>query len=278
MNKYLNSSTNTNSVPTGERELGAPARLLIDFIDTVKLFWDRIGLWIAVSISFSLLVTAIYSATIQLPLGNLLVRQIAALLAAAIVLPAPAAGAYGLVQKVYAHEEVEYMDLWRGARRMLLPAITLGFCYLIVFGIGALNILFYFRFRNVVGGIAMLVSIYLSLFVMLMSNYHFALLASAYAGHFDGQSSKAPRSLFSILKRAFYLVIGDPIYSCGVLALTLIPTVLMLTVVVPFILLWLGYIAVLHTVCTRAQLIKYGILSRPEVIEPVSDADFRIKG
>ena len=123
----------------------------------------------------------------------------------------------------------------------------------------------------------MLVSIYACLFVLLMSQYHFALLAFGYSGHLNALSTRPSVSFISIWKRAFYLVIGDPIYACGLLALTIIPTVLMLTLVVPFMLLWMGYAAVLHTVCTRAQLMKYGVIPHPQETEAVSDADFRIK-
>ncbi len=277
MNRNSNPTSNSKNSESGGRELGAPARLLIDFIDSIKLFWDRIGMWIAVSLTFALLVTAIFSLARILPIGTILVRNMTAFIIASIVLPAPAAGAYGLVLRVCNHKEFEYVDLWRGARKMLVPAMVMGLIYLLVFGIGITNVWFYFRFRNMVGGIAMLVSVYGCLFVMLMSQFHFSLLAMAFAGQFDGQSTRTPRAFISIWKRAFYLVLGDPIYSCGMLALMVIPSVLMTTLVVPFMLLWLGYVAVLQMVCTRAQLMKYGVLPRPEVLEAVSDADFRVK-
>ncbi len=224
-----------------------------------------------------MLLTAIISLTKALPLVSLWVREICALIAACFILPAPAAGAYGLIQKICSNEEVEYLDLWRFARKMLYPAIKLGFSYLVIFSIGVLNILFYFRFRNVLGGISMLVSVYICLFVLMMAQYHFALLANSYSEKSTSSSVHSRYSLVSIWKRAFYLVLGDPIYACGVVALTLIPTILMTTLVVPFMLLWLGYTSVLQTVCTRAQLIKYGVLPKPEYVEAIPDAEFRVK-
>jgi hypothetical protein len=243
----------------------------------VREAWDRLGSVLGVSLTWMLLLT------VPLAVGRALppawpgtVRAGIVILMMALILSAPAAGAFTVAHLACAREEVSYLDFWRGAGRLFGPATCLGLLHTAVRSVFAVNLWFYVSLGHGFGVAATLVCLYALLFWEMMAIYHFPLLVAQEAGVFDEPGRRAKRGVLAVLRRAFYLALGDSLFTVGLLAVVLTVTVLYaLTAVLPA-LLWLGTVAFLTTQATRALLVKYGILPPPMTEGPVPEDGFQI--
>lgn len=239
--------------------------------------WDRLGLVVGVSLTWMLLLSLLLSlARLLPPTLPVAARNSVFALWAALLLSAPTAGAFHVAHLVFAREEVAYADFWRGARRLVGPATRLGLLHLAALTIFAANLWFYLRLGNLVGILAGLLCLYLLLFWGMMALYHFPLLVAQEAGLFDEPERRAKRGAFAVLRRAFFLTLGEPFFSLGLFAVTALLIVAMGATVVLPPLLGMGTLALLLTPATRALLVKYGVLPLPVVEEPIPDEKFRI--
>lgn len=243
----------------------------------MRAVWDHLGLVIAVSLTWTLL------GFLPLMLARVLPASLPALLRNAcetlfvvLLLSAPLAGAFWTAHLVCIHEEVSYLDYWRGIGRLFGPATRLGLIHLVVFGLFAVNLTFYLRLGAWIGGLAALLCLYMLLLWGMMAVYHLPVLVAQEAGVFDIPDRRAKRGAIAVLRRAFFLALGDPFYTIGLLAVALLLTLLMAALAVPLALLWPGTIALLTTQATRALLVKYGVLSPPPPAAPKEEDTFRI--
>ncbi len=240
--------------------------------------WDRLGLVLAISLTWSLL--AFVPVTLWRFLPSALpvpVRDGLAALLAVLTLSAPTAGAFHLAHLACSYDEVSYADFWRGALRLFGPATRLGLIHLAVSLLLAINLWFYLHVGRLFGGLAALFCLYVLLIWGLMAVYHFPLLAAQEAGVFDEPERRARRGAFAVLRRAFYLALGSPFYSLGLFAVTLLVSVALFMTVALMPLIWLGLTAIVTTQATRALLIQYGVLPPPSAAEPIPDEKFRIQ-
>jgi hypothetical protein len=253
-----------------------PARLGRALRRGVREAWDRLGSVLGVSLTWMLLLTVPLTVGRALPPAwPGIVRTGIIVLMMALTLSAPAAGAFTVAHLACAHEEVSYMDFWRGAGRLFGPATRLGLFHTAVRSVFAVNLWFYASIGQGIGIAATLVCLYALLFWEMMAIYHFPLLVAQEAGLFDEPGRRAKRGVLALLRRAFYLALGDSLYTVGLLAAVLTVTVLYaLTAVLPA-LLWLGTVAFLTTQATRALLVRYGVLP-PPTEGPVPEDRFHI--
>lgn len=265
-------SSTSNKVPS---QL-APVRLGQSLRACVRAAWDRLGLVVAMSLTWTVLLTCVLTLWRFLPHAlPTLARNLTALIVAALILSAPTAGACYVVHRLCTFEEVAYTDFWQGARRLFAPATRLGLFHTAVALVATVNVGFYLALRSPFGLVAALVCLYILLFWGMMAVYHFPLLVAQEMGVFDEPERPAKRGVRAALRRAFYLALGDPFPTFGLLALLTLLTVAMFLLAIPFALLWLGTSAFLATYATRALLVKYGVLSPPPPEEPIPDEKFK---
>jgi|SRR5579871_1394011 len=263
--------TETSTLPRAR--LGVALRM--GFRET----WDRLGLVLAMSMTWTVLLFVPLGILRWLPMSVGGPARFGILLAvSALALSAPTAGLFALAQRIFARDEVTYLDVWRGARQMFGPATRLGLIQAALTGLFVANLAFYARLGGLFGIVAALVCLYLLLFWGMLSLLLFPLLAAQETGVFDEEGNRARRGALAVYRRAFYLALGDPFYLLGLLLVTLILTALLLVTGVLFAGLWAGTVALLTTAATRGLLIKYEILPAPPVEEPVPDEKFRLKG
>lgn len=278
------------ATPPGKRTDLPPARLGRALLSALRLAWDRIGLVMAVSLTWALLLSLLLAlgrllpAMLPLPARDLLMALMAALL-----LCAPAAAIFWVSHMICSHDEVSYLDFWRGILPFFGPATRLGLVHLAVSVLFAVNIWFYLRLGHAIGIAASVLCLYALLFWGMMAVYHLPVLVAQESGVFDTPERQARRGIVSVLRRAFFLTLGDPFYTLGLLAaVLLIPVLTVLALLLRFpallaviavlwVLLWPGVVALLTTQATRTLLVKYGVLPPPSAEAPVPDEQFRIK-
>ncbi|HLV79954.1 MAG TPA: hypothetical protein VKT32_06705 [Chthonomonadaceae bacterium] len=279
-----------SAMPPEKRAALPPARLGGALVTALRLVWDRIGLMMAVSLTWALLLCLPLAIGPLLPAGlSPPARAALMALAAALILSAPAAGIFRVAQQLCSHDEVSYLDFWRGAWQLFGPATRLGLLHLAAAVLFAVNLWFYLRLGHLAGIAATLFCLYVLLFWGMMAVYHLPVLVAQEAGVFDTPERRARRGILSVLRRAFFLALGDPFYTLGLLvALSLIagqsalalllrvPALLAFTAVL-WVLLWPGVVALATMQATRALLVKYGVLPPPVTEAPVPDEQFRIK-
>ncbi|HZO91283.1 MAG TPA: hypothetical protein VFB38_23370 [Chthonomonadaceae bacterium] len=239
--------------------------------------WDRLGLVIAISLTWALLwFPPLIPGRLPAPLPPVVRLALMALIAV-LTLSAPMAGAFHVAHLAASHEEVAYGDFWRGAWRMYGPATRLGLIHLLVWSVGLTNLWFYLNIGHLIGSVAALFCLYVLLFWAMMSVYHFPLLAAQEAGVFDEPGRQARRGAWAAIRRAFFLTMGAPLYTAGVLAVVIAVTALLFATVALALILWLGVFSLVTTYPTRALLVQFGVLPPPPPEEPVPDEHFRIK-
>jgi hypothetical protein len=245
---------------------------------TLRQGWDRIGILMAVSLTWVLLLALLSAIGSKLPISWPLALRYGVILAAmALVLPAPLAGAHYVAQLIAQHDEVSYFDMWLGARRLAGPSIRLGLIHILVLGLFAANLWFYLHLGGFVGMVAMFLCGYALLFWGMMMSLHYPLLVAQETGVFDEPERQAKRGAAAVLRRAFFLALGRPFYTFGLLAIVIPITVAFAATMALLALLWAGGVALLTTHGTRLLLIQYGIIPPPPIEEPIPDEKFRIK-
>ena len=95
-----------------------------------------------------------------------------------------------------------------------------------------------------------------------MGIYHFPLLTAQESGALDTPENPAKRGVLPVLRRAFYLALGRPAYSIGLLFVALFLTTLALPVMAIFLIFWPAALAFLLTSGTRNLLIQYGAIQK----------------
>jgi hypothetical protein len=262
------------AIPTAR--LGRAIRL------TLREGWDHLGIVMAVSATWlALFAVPLYIGRL-LPVGlPLTIRYAIVLLACALALSAPLAGAHDVARRIVAHDEVSYLDFWRGARRLAGPATRLGLVQLIALGIFATNFWFYIHLNGTypsgfVARVAIFICFYVFLAWGMMTSLHYPILVAQEAGVFDEQELLARRGALAALRRAFFLALGRPFYTLGLLLIEAVTTIAFAATGVLLALFWVGGIALLNTQATHLLLVQYGVLPQPPIEDAIPDEQFRI--
>jgi hypothetical protein len=263
--------------PEAEASPPPAARLPLALRDGIRAAWDRLGLVIAVSVTWTALLFIPLSIGYWLPSTlPVPVRYAVILLTAAWIGAAPTAGAFAVAQRVAAQREATYADFWREGLQWFWPALRLSLLHQVVLGLIAINLRFYLLLGSLAGKIGCLLCLYALLFFLMMAVYHWPLLAAQESGIFDEPGRRAKRGALAVMRRAFFLAMGRPFYSLGLLTvLLLISALLFATLALPA-LLWIGTMAMLAAAANRALLIQYGVLPAPPQEEPIPDEKFRL--
>jgi hypothetical protein len=234
--------------------------------------WDRLGLVLAISLTWTLLIFVPLTVGRLLPASwPFILRLGLVALTALLTLPAPAAGALGVAHQIYTHDEVSYADLWLSAYRLYRPAVGMGLLQLIVPSLLLVNFAFYLQHGGFAGKIVGLACLYGLLFWSMMAIYHFPILVAQEAGVFDDPDHRPRRGVSAALQRTFYLALGEPLFTLGLLIFCGLLSLSLAFAAVPAACLWLGMMALIITPATRAMLIRYGVLPVPFTEEAAAD-------
>ncbi|MCX6379377.1 MAG: hypothetical protein NT023_07840, partial [Armatimonadetes bacterium] len=255
----------SNSNPTSDKLLYR-LRPLYTLGQGIRATWDRLGLVLAVSLSWStvlMLLLLVWQKLARLlpPLpGNLLGACLIAL-----VMPALYTGIVYVAHEAVRFEEVSFADVGRAFKRFYSVATKLGAVQIAVLLALQLNLLFYVSWKTTGGLMATLLCLYVLLFWAMMLVYQYPLLIAQETGMLDepelGKTAK--RGAVAVIRRSFYLALGSPLYTVACLVGIALITTLMGATAVLFVSLWAGMIAFITTISTRELFIKYEIVSAP---------------
>lgn len=246
---------------------------------SIRMLWDRLGLMIAISMT-AVAVLLVPPALLGLLPGwtPALVRVSLSFVIDVPILVTLASSVCRMIHLIEAREEVTYLDLWRYAVAMRGTALRLGLIDLLILSVLGVSLWFYLRLGHVVGIALALLCSYALLFFGTMVIYHAPVLAAQEMGLFDEPQKRAKRGAVAALRRAFFLALGSPLYSVGLLLLTVGLTTLSALLAVLLPLFWLGTLSLLTTQATRLLMIQYQALPSPPPDEaPVPDEKFRIR-
>ena len=265
-------SDKSQMAPDAPRLFGLGAALKT----ALREVWDRLGLIIGVSSTWSLAVSIGYTVGFSLHFGAspVLRAAFAVLLTALLIAPATA-GIFGVAEAGLNHEPQTYGDFWRHARNYGLPAMRLVLLHAAVIGLLALNLWYYAHVGGPGGAAAALLSFDALLVWGLMAVYHFPLLIAQESGAIDTAGLPTKRGVLPVLRRAFYLALGRPAYSFGLLCAALLLTLVALPVMPVFLIFWPGALAFALTAGTRNLLLQYDVIQAYGIFSPQSQHELR---
>ena len=242
-----------------------PARLGRSLLSALRSIWDRLGTILLVSLigtvhlllslSLGLLVPHAWPAPLRaVGIGLISVTALSPLIAAA----------FDVALRICTHREVSFPLVFSGLRQYGSVAIRLGTLHLVVGLTTASNLVFYLQVKGIPGRTAVLICLYLLLFWCTMALYQGPLLVLQESGAFDAADRPAKRGAKAVVRRSFFLVVGEPLFSIGLGIAALLWSVLSLLTAVGAAMCWLGGICILITAPTLALLAKYGVLKAVE--------------
>lgn len=242
----------------------------------ICVVWDRLGLLAAVSVTWALIVSVPLSVERWLPrhsapLLHFLVVGLVPVLAAL-----PTAGVFSIAHRIAANQEAYYAHLWEDGVALLGAALRLMLIQSCAAAALILVVGFYSGVPNWLGRVGLAVSMYALLVWAMMVMYQWPVLIAQEKGLFDDPGRKAARGALASVRRSFYLALGRPFYAAPLLGILLLGSLLMAATVVMPAVLWIGAVAVVSTVATRALLVEFRVLPAPKHEEPVSDLQFRL--
>ncbi len=241
--------------------------------------WDKLGLVVGVSLTTTILLSmALWLERLVPRSAPAWAHLLFAALALLAVLSLPVGGAFGVAHQIATRDELSYGAFWQGALRLYPHSLRLAVCDTLIVAALVVNIWFYARTGNVAGLAAMLLCVYLLAMWALMAIYHFPLLIAQEAGIFDEPDKPARRGTLAVLRRAFFLMLGRPVFAVGLLAALLALTALCGVTGVLLAVVWPVVAALMLTLATRALLVQYAVLPPPLPVEAVvPDEKFKIK-
>ena len=244
-------------LPDAPRSFGLGDALKTAF----KEIWERFGLVIGISSTWSLALTIGYTVgqTVYLGASPVLRGLIAIILTTLLIAPATA-GVFGVASASLNHEPQTYGDFWRSARRFGGPVLRMALLHAAVVGLLALNLWYYAHVGGAFGIAAALLSFDALIVWGMTAIYHFPLLVAQESGVFDAPDKPAKRGVLPALRRAFYLTLGRPAYSFGLLFVALFLTVVSFPMAGIILIFWPGALAFLLTAGTRNLLTQYDVI------------------
>jgi hypothetical protein len=234
----------------------------------LRAIWDRLGTVLTISLTGTAVLLVSLASGLLLPhalpapLRTLLVTCVTA----AALSPLLAVG-FDIALHILTHRDISGFPLLLQGRKYGAVAIRLGLIHLAAAALAGLNVTFYLQLHGLVGRIVVLLCLYLALMWSAMALYQGPLLVLQETGAFDESDRIARRGAKAVIRRSFYLVIGEPLFTAGLLLVVLLWTAATMLTAVGAAMLWLGGICLLTTAPALALLAKYG------VIHPTASAD-----
>jgi len=238
-----------------------PSRLGRSLRLALRSIWDRLGAVLLISLIGTgvLLLSLTPGLVMPSALPFLLRTTVIALIF--VLLSAPLlAVAFDIAIRIFTHREITPALFSQGVRQYGSVSIRLGLIHLFVGIVAALNLTFYLQLSGAAGRAVVLLCIYLVVFWCTMALYQGPLLVLQESGAFDEPERAAKRGAKAVIRRSFFLVIGEPLFSIGLLAAALLWSTLALLTAVGAAMLWLGGACLLTTAPTLALLAKYGVI------------------
>jgi len=252
------------------------ARVGKTLLETLRILWDQLGLMLAVSLTWTFILSLPFSVERALPRGAPQWIHLLAFCLVPVVSALPTCGVFSLAHRVVAHEEAGYSHLWQDGVAMFGVALRLILLQAAVAAILGVSIWFYLRSNLWVSKAALTVSCYSALVWVMMLVYQWPALIAQEKGLFDEPDRAAKRGALAAIRRSFYLALSRPFFTLALLAFLIPATIAMaVTVVVPA-LLWIGAVALVSTLATRALLVEFRVIPAPVQAEPVADELFRL--
>jgi hypothetical protein len=191
-------------------------------------------------------------------------------------------GLFYLAHRVVHREDPGFGDLLMGFKALFLPSVSLALVDLIVTGLLAADIGFFFGLFKVSGALAHnpvffsvgIFFVWVMAFWLMTAMYHGPLLVSSY--YLPELEVKRPTT-GSIIKRGVLLALGAPFFTLVFLFAIIAVTILAVgsRIGMAIFVAYPGIVAIVLTHATRALFIRYGVLEeRPEVVE---DEGWKVK-
>ncbi len=240
------------------------------------LSWERIGLWMAVSVTF-FIAGGIVLLLMQLLPFSAPVRLLAGGVASVLIFPALLAGACYTAHLVCSRTEAGYADMWRGAKALYRVSVQLGLMQMAVWGAGITGIIFYLKWHNMPGSLFALVCTWALVFWGMAIPYQMPVLVLQHAGVFDEEGKRAQRTARAAMRRSFYMAYDNLLFTGMLLAVqTLLFALLALTALGALLLP--AFLALSGVAAARALLVRYALLpAPPNPSDAVPDEAFRLK-
>lgn len=278
-------SVPSDSITSGDRNVPGesgpprpalpPVRLGRSLRAALRSIWDRLGTILLISLLGTAVVLLCLTPGLLLPaVLPALLRTLLVALITVVALSPLLAAAFDIALRIATHREIALVHVSQAVRQFGKVAIRLGLIHLCVGVLAASNLMFYLQVGGVAGRVVVLLCLYLLLFWMTMALYQGALLVLQESGAFDEPGKPAKRGAKAVIRRSFYLVVGEPLFSIGLLLATLLWSALTLLTAVGAVMLWIGGACVLTTTPTLALLGKYGVINsvEGEVAPPQKEA------
>ena len=202
------------ALPSGPR-----ARFGVVLLDAARLWWHRVGLTMGVSLTGAGLLAVPFwigrLTAFVLPLPMHYGLMIALL---TIVGAVGLAGGFSVGWRACHRVPAEYADFWQGAQNLFRPALALAAINALVGAMLGVSLWYYGHIPAVWGRVASVICGYLLLFWLMMMVYHFPLLVAQESGALDDPGRQAKRGALPVLRRAFYLALGSPFFTFGLVA------------------------------------------------------------
>lgn len=267
---------NASTASTGPEP--PPASTGAILLAAARTGWDRLGLVLAVSLTWAAAVSLPFTIERWLPRNAPIALHFLVLALIPLLAAVPTAGAFRIFHRVATYQEAQYVHFWQDGYALIGPAVRL-----MVLQAGSAFILFvtmtfYLRVQLWMGRVGLTVCAYALLLWAMMLIYQWPLLIAQEAGVFDEPDRLARRGAFAAIRRSFFLALARPFFTVGVLAILLLISALMTATIVMPALIGLGVIALVTTALTRALLVQLRVLPPPIQEEPVPDLQFRLGG
>lgn len=194
----------------------------------------------------------------------------------AVVVAIAGGGSAEVWRRAVSREDTSYTGFWLGARRLIRPALGLACAQIAVLFVLLSAIWFYTRVGGVLGMAGGGAAAYALLFFLMMAVYHYPALAAQEAGVFDDPDRTARRGAVAAMRRSFFLALGSPFFTLGVLGVEAVIVIAcrVSLVLVPIALT--GAVSLVATVAMRELLIRHGIVPPPPADGPAPDQGFQL--
>ncbi len=198
-----------------------PARVSSVLPAALRTVWDRLGLLLAISVTWGFVLSLPISIERWLPRGAPPALHFLVLALMPVLAALPTAGAFAIAHRIAAREEAFYAHLWQDGAALFRPALRL---ILLQSGAAAVLIVacvFYSRMSLWIGRAGLTVCGYALLLWAMMLIYQWPLLIAQEKGIFDEPGRSARRGALAAIRRSFFLALGRPFFTAALLGILL---------------------------------------------------------
>lgn len=236
--------------------------------------WDHLGLILIISLIHNLCLPLFFS--LFLGLRRLHIPHmgyLALLILGLLLIPALYTGYASIAYRICLGKTPSIALFFQSMRKLYGVALRLGTLQLLLTGGLLANILFYAHIHNPFRDILTLFWSYLLFAWILISLYQYPLLVLQENGIFDEPNRPAKRGALAVVRRSFFLTLGNPLYTFGLFLLTSLLSLLCLITGVGWILLYPALPLQITFRATYLLLARYAIVPPPPSLDtPPSNA------